>query len=116
MSTRSFRLNLGKNFNEGARQVWLWMARTGNEQSDLLKSLASIADGASAQGLLAKWIYGDQVPTITWASRIEQVTGVPIALWSQKPVAPFVPPARAAAEAALRADDSGEAAVRPTGT
>jgi hypothetical protein len=113
-ATRSFRLTLGPDFTEGARQVWLWMEREKKSQANLIALLAADDPGApSAKGLLPKYLYGDQPIAIAWARRIERVTGVLAGLWGDKPVEPFTPPAVAAAQAALA---EAEDAERPTGT
>lgn len=106
---KSFRLRLGPNFTEGARQVWLMMAARGLSQADVIRRLSEDG-GSSARGLLSKWLYGDQLPGVGWAARIERAFSVPSRLWAERAHRAFVPPARALALAELAAyeDDARE--------
>jgi len=113
---RSYRLTLGEEFNEGARQLWLLMERRGWDQADVIREIEH-ATKKNARGLLPRYLYGDQRPGAVWAHRIELAVGVDAGLWGQPPREPFTPPARAAAVAALSAETaSADARLSKTGT
>jgi len=101
-ATQSYRLTLGREFSEGARRLWLWLDQNGKRQADLYRLLGQTG-GAPSKGLLPRWLYGDLRISVIWARRLETVTGVAAGLWGEDPHEEFVPPARAAAENALRA-------------
>jgi hypothetical protein len=96
---RSYRLELGPAFSEGARQLWLRMESRGWSQAHVRELLAKVTPAKTA-GLISRWLYGDQRPGTEWASRIEQATGIRAALWGQPPLEAFVPPAARPAVAA----------------
>jgi hypothetical protein len=81
-------------FSEGARQLWgvIFDRQLG------LNELARVIRRASDPiGDVPRWIYGDKIPPLWALARIEELFGIPPALWLKKPRRTFVPPARRAA-------------------
>ncbi|XXX73902.1 hypothetical protein WMF30_40275 [Sorangium sp. So ce134] len=95
---RSYRLTLGRRFNEGARLTWLALRRLGWSQADLRRRVKAYP------GELPKVLYGDKLPTLQLAADLQDLLKVPVKAWNQPPTEPFVPPARAAIEAELAAN------------
>jgi transcriptional regulator with XRE-family HTH domain len=88
MSDRKLlRTNLGLNFSEGARLLWLKMQRKGWSQTDLAGKLET------SSGVVCRWLYGDRRPTLEFALVIQRVLGIAAGLWHAKPVTKFVLPA-----------------------
>lgn len=81
----SRRTNLGPQFSEGARQLWLALARLGWSQT---KARANLGVAA---GMLSRWLFGDRKPDIDWANKIQVLFGVEQRLWSEPPAEPFEP-------------------------
>lgn len=79
---------LGKNFSEGARQLWLKMIRGKLSQADAARLLE-----LRHPAMLSRWLYGDRRPSVKWAFAIESKLKIRAGLWGVKPVEEFVPPA-----------------------
>lgn len=84
---KQFRTNFGPRFSEGARLAWLGMQRRGWSQSVLQEKLHCTG------GLVTRWLYGDRVPSVRWATEIERLLGVRVAKWAEPASVAFVLPA-----------------------
>lgn len=84
---RLYRTELGDQFNEGARLLWLALLARSETQADIKKRL-----GCSA-GRASRWLYGVQRPGAVWIAKIEENYGVPAISWGQPPSEQFSPPA-----------------------
>ncbi len=85
------RLKLGESFSEAARQLWLYIVAQGLSQADLCRRIGC------KRSQLSRWLYGDGRPGVQWASRIEDLTGIAMRLWTLAPAEEFKPPAAIAA-------------------
>jgi hypothetical protein len=83
---RAHRRELGERFSEGARQLWLVVEREGLTHKRLRERIGRGFD-------VTRWLYGDSVPPVAALVRIEELWGIRVALWLQKPRHRFVPPA-----------------------
>ena len=81
------RTHLGPLFSEGARLLWMAMGTKRVSAEDVRR------DVEASSGAVAKWLYGDKRPGISYAQRLEQSFGVPMVAWTQQPTVTFVPPA-----------------------
>lgn len=78
---------VGLKFNEGARLLWLALARNG-------ESIRSVENRTTASvGASIRWLYGDVRPMTAARFEIQKLWGVPVEAWDQEPTEPFVPPA-----------------------
>lgn len=94
MSTRAYRREIGKHFNEGARLAWAAIERLKISPAEASR-LCELKPGS-----LVKYLYGDQLPARAPADRMSLVLGVPASSWDEQPTEAFVLPA-------LRPPESG---------
>jgi hypothetical protein len=83
---RMNRRHFGPEFNEGARQLWLAMARKKKDQQRLADEL-----GLNAPAL-HKWLYGDCKPRVPAALVLQRKLRIPLTAWSQEPLEVFALP------------------------
>lgn len=88
MTVFSFnRDTLGPQFSEAARTIWqAYVIRDGWS----LRFIAKLIGTTPAR--LSSWLYGDSLPSIRYAVKIEDTFGVGIRLWLEPPVKKFTPP------------------------
>lgn len=87
MPVKLHRTNKGPRFNEGARLAWLALGRKKWTQARLREELGC------ADGLIARWLYGDRVPSAKWAAMIERVLGIRSSKWAESASQSFLLPA-----------------------
>jgi transcriptional regulator with XRE-family HTH domain len=90
------RRNLGAKFSEGARQLWLLLARRTWSQAEAARQLDMDA------GQLVKLLYGDRRPGRELAGRLAAGAEINLRLWDEAPTEPFVPPAAEEAATGVR--------------
>lgn len=86
MVLRPPRTKLGKDFSEGARQLWIELEKRGLDSASLALKL-----GVS-RGAIWRMLVGDRSAGIDLAVAIEKELGIPVATWTRKPSRPFVLP------------------------
>jgi transcriptional regulator with XRE-family HTH domain len=92
MVLRPPRTQLGKDFSEGARQLWLALEKNKSDPSALAEKIGM------SRGAIWRVLVGDRRAGIELAVAIEKELGVPVADWTKKPTRPFtLPAARSAA-------------------
>lgn len=96
----SYRLTLGSRFSEGARLFWKKLERDGYLKKRGWTSRLRSELGAHP-GEITRVLYGDRLPSLRLAGRIQQVFGIQAPAWHQPPSQPFVPPGVALARAEL---------------
>lgn len=71
------RTEKGEHFTEGSRLLWACMT----------KRALSLRTAAKAAGVsraaLHRWLYGDQVPSVTDASRLADTFDIPMNAWAK---------------------------------
>lgn len=77
------RVALGRNVTEGTRLLWAELARRGWSQEDLRRSVHV------ARGVVGRWLYGDRLPDLASATKLQRLLGIPIEAWSAGPTEPF---------------------------
>jgi hypothetical protein len=77
------RARIGRHFNEGARLLWLRIAR----ESLSIEDIGRV--GRWARGTVHHWLYGDRRPNLSSALVLERAFGVPVTAWSKAPRRPF---------------------------
>ncbi|HEX4334630.1 MAG TPA: hypothetical protein VH062_01885 [Polyangiaceae bacterium] len=80
------RRNLGKHFSEGARLAWLELRARAWTLADLTKN--SGQDGSAIHRVM----YGDRKPPLAVVLPLQQLFGVPVAMWALPPAEPFTLP------------------------
>ena len=81
---RTFRrAHLGRNFSDGARQLWGRL----KEKSLTIEDLAKI--GRWSRGAAHHWLYGDRRPSLATAVVLQKELGIPVCAWSTAPRRPF---------------------------
>jgi transcriptional regulator with XRE-family HTH domain len=89
------RTDKGEHFTEGSRLLWSCMMKR-----DLSLRAAATAAGVS-RAALHRWLYGDQVPSVTDASKLADTFGIPMNAWAKGARHGFtLPAARSARPAA----------------
>lgn len=78
---------VGPKFNEGARLLWLALAKDKESINDVEEKTGS------ASGTGSRWLYGDTKPMTPARFEIESLWGVPVRSWDDAPTEPFVVPA-----------------------
>jgi len=84
---RLSRQTLGPKFSEGARQLWLFLARHRWTQADAAREMGL------PSGQLSKILYGERKPGREWATKFQERAKIKPALWDQEPLELFAPPA-----------------------
>jgi plasmid maintenance system antidote protein VapI len=80
--SRLNRRDLGENFCEGSRRLWLAMAERGLDQT----GLANLLGTKNSQ--VNRWLYGERKAGRMWADRIFKALGIERDAWDREP-APF---------------------------
>jgi transcriptional regulator with XRE-family HTH domain len=75
---------LGPSVTEGVVLLWKELRLRGWTQGKLAREL-----GMSSNAMVNRWLHAMRRPSIRWAVRIEQVTGVPVRSWSEERTKPF---------------------------
>jgi len=84
---RNYRRHLGPRFSEGARLLWTKLERLGLTAADVRREVRA------SSGLVEMWLYGEKVPRIEYAGRLNEKFGIPVHKWVEQPKRSFVPPA-----------------------
>jgi transcriptional regulator with XRE-family HTH domain len=87
------RLELGDQFNEGARLLWLALKEREWSQWELRKHLTGRDDEPLSPGVVSRWLYGDRRPSLRMAIQIRDLLEVPIEAWHADATEVFTPPA-----------------------
>lgn len=87
MPTTPKRTRLGTKFSEAARTIWMQYILKDEWSFGFLAGVLG-----TSSGTLTGWLFGDTVPTLASAIKIEDTIGVPPRLWLMKPYRSFTPP------------------------
>lgn len=87
MSHPPHRVELGERFSEGARLLWKVLDDKRCSQLQLQRELGEHA------GVVNRLLYGDRLPSLETAVRIEALYGIPVNAWNEAPKKKFMPPA-----------------------
>lgn len=79
------RQTLGARFSEGARLLWLALAKDGIEHAAAAKRLGI------DRAVFSRLIYGDAVPPIAVLARVDEEFRIAPASWAKPPTTPFAP-------------------------
>ena len=79
------RTTLGHRLSEGARLLRQTLIERKLTQLETERLLGI------PRGMLNKWLHCKQAPGIEFAVRIEQMLGIPVESWVQKPTVPIMP-------------------------
>lgn len=93
VKTLSYRDYLGPRFSEGARRLWLALAKLDESPADCARRVS--AKG----GVIPRVLYGDRTPNLALGVLFEEIYGVKARLWGEAPRHPFTLPAVAARNA-----------------
>lgn len=80
------RSELGENFNEGARRLWVTMLKRGESAEDVTRSLGV------ARGMVGRWLYGDRRPDRSSTQRLVEKYRIPASAWDEEPTEAFAIP------------------------
>lgn len=87
------RRDLGDQFNEGARLLWLALRERDWSQWELCKHLTGRDGETLGPGIVCRWLYGDRRPSLRMAVELRDLLGIAIETWHAEPSEPFTPPA-----------------------
>lgn len=79
--------------NEGARLLWEIMTNRGLTQADV-RAMLQGRSGPLADGAMSRWLHGDRRPSLSLASQLAELFGIPVRAWHQVPRTPDAAPAR----------------------
>ena len=88
---RHHRSELGADFSEAARLLWLAVGTHDGAHAEATRRLRL------SSGMITKYLYGDRRPGRETTERIRAEYGIDSPLWNQPPSEPFCPPAGAEA-------------------
>ena len=77
------RTDLGEHFNEGARRLWLAMAKRHETAEDVTRKLGV------ARGMVGRWLYGDRRPDRLSTQKLVEKYRIPATAWDSPPEVAF---------------------------
>lgn len=97
--------------NEGARLLWEIMKNRGLTQADV-RAMLQGRSGPLADGAMSRWLHGDRRPSLSLASQLAELFGIPVQSWHQVPRTADAAPARSSRRAPMIVRRGGSAKRR----